>query len=75
MTGYVRKFDNNKTMSFTVSDKQLLKNTTQYWKKVKHLLNIRFESELVYGGNEKYIKTIKTYGGSVITSFLEQKHA
>ena len=75
MTGYVRKFDNNKTMSFTVSDKQLLKNTTKYCKKVKNLLNIRFESELVYGGIEKYIKTIKTYGGSVIKSFLEQKRA
>ena len=75
MTGYVRKYDNNETMSFKVSDKQLLKNTTKYWKNVKSLLNIRSESALVYGGNDKYIKTIKTYGGSVITSFLEQKNA
>ena len=75
MTGYVRKYDNNETVSFKVSDKQLLKNTTKYWKNVKSLLNIRFESALVYGGNDKCIKTIKTYGGSVITSFLEQKHA
>ena len=75
MTGYVSKFDDNETTFFKISDKQLLKNTTKYWKKVKSLLNIKFESELVYGGNDKYIKTIKTYGGSVITSFLEQKHA
>ena len=34
MTGYVRKFEGNRTMSFKISDKQLLKKYNQMWKKV-----------------------------------------
>ena len=33
MTGYVRKFECNTTMSFKISDKQLLKKYNQIWKK------------------------------------------
>ena len=33
MTGYVRKFNGNATISFIVKDKQLLKNYTKIWKK------------------------------------------
>ena len=70
MTGYARKFEGNRTMSFTISDKQLLKKYNQIWKKVKNLLNIKFDIEPVYGDNDKYIKTkIKTCGGGVITNF------
>ena len=36
MTGYARKFDENATMSFIVKDKQLLKNYTEIWKKLKN---------------------------------------
>ena len=68
MTGYVRKFDDNTTMPFKISNKQLLKKYNQIWKKVKSLLNIKFDSEPVYGDNDKYIKK-KTYGGSLITNF------
>ena len=32
-------------MSFKISDKQLLKKYNQIWKKVKSLLNIKFNSE------------------------------
>ena len=40
------------------------------WKKVKSLLNVKFDSERIYGDNDKYIKTkIKTCGGGVITNF------
>ena len=39
MIGYVRKFDGNATMSFKISDKQLLTKYNQIWKKVKSLLN------------------------------------
>ena len=70
MTGYVRKFEGNTTMSFKISNKQLLKKYNQIWKKVKSLLNIKFDSEPVYGDNVKYIKTkVETYAGSVITNF------
>ena len=34
MTGYVRKFNENSTMSFSVKDKQLLKNYNKIWEKV-----------------------------------------
>ena len=34
MTGYVRKFNENATMSFRVTDKQLLKNYNKIWEKV-----------------------------------------
>ena len=34
MTGYVRKFDENETMSFIVKDKQLLKSYTKIWGKI-----------------------------------------
>ena len=80
MTGYVRKVKGNTTMSFKISNKQLLKKYNQIWKKVKSLLNIKFDTEPVYGDNGKYIKTkLKTYGGSVIKNFqgkkcLKKKH-
>ena len=68
MTGYVRKCEVNTTISFKISVKKLLKKYNQIWKKVKSLLNIKFDSEPVYGDNDKYIKK-KTYGGSLITNF------
>ena len=36
MTGYVRKFNENSTMSFRVKDKQLLKNYNRIWEKLKN---------------------------------------
>ena len=57
-------------MSFKISDKQLLKKYNQIWKKVKNLLKIKFDSEPVYGDNDKYIKTkTKIYDGNVNTIF------
>ena len=67
MTGYVRKCEGNTTTSFKISDKQVLKKYNGIW---KNLLNIKFDSEPVYGDNDKYVKAkIKTCGGSVITNF------
>ena len=40
LTGYVRKFEGNTTMSFKISDKRLLKKYNQIWKRVKKLLKI-----------------------------------
>ena len=74
MTGHARKFDENATMSFKVNDKQLLKNYNKIQEKVEKLLNIDFESNPVYGDDDKYIKRKrKTYAGSIITNFHNKK--
>ena len=74
MTDYVRKFEGNATMSFKISDKQLLKKYNQVWKKVEKLLQIEFDSEAVYGDNDKYIKTKrKICASSMITNFQSKK--
>ena len=57
MTGYVRKFEGNTTMSFKISDKKLLKEYNQIWKRVESLLKIEFNSKPIYGHDDKYIKT------------------
>ena len=70
MTGYVRKFECNTTISFKVSDKELLKKYNQIQKRVEKLLKIEFDSEPFYGDNNKYIKIkIKIYNNSMITNF------
>ena len=56
MTGCVRNFDDSTTMSFKISNKQLLKKYNQIWKNAKSLLNIKFDIEPVYDDNDKYIK-------------------
>ena len=56
ITGYVRKFDENVTMSFTVNNKQLLKNYYKIWEKNEKFLKIDFESKPVCGDDDKYIK-------------------
>ena len=57
MTGYVRTFEGNTTMSFKIRDKQLLKKYNQIWKKIEKLLKIEFNCKLAYGDDDKYIKT------------------
>ena len=43
-------------------------------KKVSNLLDIKFDSEHIYGDNDKYIKTkIKTYGDKINTNFQGKK--
>ena len=58
MIGCVKCFDSNKTMSFKVIDTKLLNKYTKIWKKVGNLMNIKFDSEPVYGDNDKYVKKI-----------------
>ena len=73
MIGYVKSFENNMTMSFKISDKQLLKICNQIWKRVQDLLKIKNDNEPVYGDNDKYIKTkIKMYDGNVNTDFQDK---
>ena len=74
ITGYVRKFDKNTTMSFIVKDKQLSKNRSRIWKKVEQLMKIDFEIEPVYGDDYKHIKTkTKIYADNVIKNFHNKK--
>ena len=58
MSGYVRTFESNTTMSFKISDKQLLKKYNQIWKRVEKLLKIEFDSEPVYGDSDKYMLVV-----------------
>ena len=74
MAAYVRTFDDNVTISFKISDKQLFKEYNQIRTKVEKLLKIEFDSKPVYGDDDKYIKTkIKIYAGSMITNFHNKK--
>ena len=70
MTGYVKCFDDNKTMSFRIVDYNLLKKYTKISERVSNLMNIEFASEPVYGDRDKHIKTkIKMYEDKVNTNF------
>ena len=74
MIGYVKCFESNKAMSFKVTDNKLLKKYSKIWERVSILLSIKFDSEPVYGDNEKYIKTkIKLYGDKINTNFQGKK--
>ena len=66
----LKSFDNNKTISLKVDDNKLLKEHNKIWEIISNLLNIEFDSEPVYGDNDKYIKTkIKMYEDRVNTNF------
>ena len=74
MIGYVKHFDSNKAMSFKVGDNKLLKKYKKIWEKISNLMNIGFDSDPVYGDNDKYIKTkIKMHEDRVNTNFQRQK--
>ena len=59
MVGYFKHFKNNdkdsKRMSFSVTDNKLLKNYSKIWEKISNSLDKEFDSEPVYGNNDKYI--------------------
>ena len=64
----------NKTMSFKASDNKQIKEYTEIWEIVRSLMNIKFDSEPVYGDNDKYIKIkIKSYGDKINTNFQGKK--
>ena len=74
MIGYVKNFDSNKTMSFKVTDNKLVKKYNKIWEKISNLMNIEFDSEPVYGDNDKYIKAkITIYGDRVNSNFQGKK--
>ena len=75
MIEYVICFDSNKRMSFKVIDNKLLKNYTKIWERVSHLMNIEFDSEPVYGDNDKCIETkIMSHGDKINTNFQGKKY-
>ena len=54
--------------------KKLLKNYTKIWEKISSLMNKEFDSDPLYGGSDKYIKTkIKSYGYIINTNFQIKK--
>ena len=68
MNGYVKCFDDNKTMSFLADDKEFLKEYTKVWEKTKVLIGKKIDAEPVY--SDKYIKTkIKSYNNAIRTNF------
>ena len=74
MICYVKHFDSDKTMSFKVNDNKLLKKYNKIWEKISNLLNIKFDSQPVYGDGGKYIKTkIKRYGDRVNANLQDKK--
>ena len=57
-----------------VIDKRLLKKYAKIWERVISLTNIEFDSEHVYGDDDKYIKIkIKSYGDKGNTNFQGKK--
>ena len=77
--GYVKHFKNyndkdGKRMSFRVSDEKLFENYNKIWEKISNLLNKEFDSEPVYGDNDKYIWTkMKPYEDKINTNFKAKK--
>ena len=45
----VKCFQSNKTMSFKISDNKLMKKHTKIWEKLRNILNIKFDSEPIFG--------------------------
>ena len=63
MIRYVKSFDN-----------KLLKKCTEIWERVSNLIKIKFDSEPVYGDNDKHIKTkIKIYEDKINTNLQSKK--
>ena len=72
--GFLKHFNDGKTikktMSFNVTDNKLLKKYTKICEKISSLLSKEFDSNSVYGDNDKYIKTkVKHNGEKVNTNF------
>ena len=75
MVGYDKYFNSNKRMSFKVIDNELIKKYTKRWERVNNSKNIKFDSEHVYGDNDKYFKTKrKVYGDKINIIFKATKN-
>ena len=75
MTRYLKEFNDSMTMSLRVDDSKLFKKYCKIWKTIKRFLGIEFDSELVYGDTDSYIKRkVKMYDNKVNTNFQGKKH-
>ena len=75
MIGYVEHFDSIKTMPFKINDNRLYKKDTEVSEKFSILMNIKLDSEHVYGDNVKYVKTkIKSSRDKINTNFQDKKY-
>ena len=71
MTSFAKKFNENATM---LKSKPFLKNYNKICENVEKLLKITFETKLVYGDDDKYIKTkIRIYADNMIKNFHGKK--
>ena len=53
MIGYVKYFDNHKTMSFKAIDKKVLKKYLKIWGKISSLIGKEFDSEPFFLFNDQ----------------------
>ena len=61
-------------MSFKISDEKQLKTYTKIWEKLRLILNIKSDSEPIFGDNDKYSNVkIKIYDGNLNTNFQGEK--
>ena len=68
--GYVKCFDDNKTISFKVIDNKPVKRYIKILQKNYNLIDKEFDSKPVSGDNDKFIKTkIKLYEKKVNRNF------
>ena len=67
--GWVKNFDDAKTISFLVNDKKLLIKFNEIWGKIlKNIRRKKFDSDPAF--DKKYLKTkIKSYKGRISTNF------
>ena len=55
-------------MSFKIEDESMYLKNTEIWNKIKHIINVKFYSQLIY--DDKYIKTkLKAFNNMINTLF------
>ena len=75
MTGFAKKLEFILTMYFKISNKELLKKYDQIWKRIEKVLKTKFDSNPVYGDDEKYIQTkIKNTVIVLLQIFITKKY-
>ena len=75
MTGFAKKLEFILTMYFKISNKELLKKCDQIWKRIEKVLKTKFDSNPVYGDDEKCIKTkIKNTVIVLLQIFITKKY-
>ena len=75
MIRYAKYFDGNRTISFIVNDKKMLKKYTKIWEKISSLIGKKIDKEPICGDNDKYIMAkIKSYRDKTNSNFQSKKN-